>query len=274
MITAMKIRTIIVDDELWTLQQFEKSIRQTADIELLEMFESADQALLYAENHAVDFALLDVSMPGMNGIALGEKLRKINGDMILIYVTGYEEFLKKVILDLRADYFLLKPFNDMDVEQMINRVRYLSVRLRKRVAVQTFGEFDIFVDGQLLEFANQKAKELFAICIDNGGEVTMKKSIDLLWEGRGYDDKVKCLYRKAVVYLNSTFRKYGVTDIFSNRRGSCHVNREEIVCDYYEVLNGKSIKDTAFDGRYMAAYSWSEETCGKLCRMASECLCE
>lgn len=177
-------------------------------------------------------------------------------------------------MDLRADYFLMKPFNDADVGQMIDRVRHLSARLRKRVSVQTFGEFDIFVDGQLIEFANQKAKELFAICIDSGGEVTMKKSIDLLWEGRGYDDRVKCLYRKAVVYLNATFREYGVEDIFSNRRGSCHVNREEILCDYYEVLNGKSIKDTAFDGRYMTAYSWSEETCGKLCRMASECLCE
>ena len=270
----MEIRTIIVDDELWSLRQFERSLRDAVDFRLLEMFDSADKALAYAESQEVDFALLDISMPGMNGILLGEKLREINGDMILIYVTGYEEFIKEVILDLRADYFLMKPFNDADVGQMIDRVRHLSARLRKRVSVQTFGEFDIFVDGQLIEFANQKAKELFAICIDSGGEVTMKKSIDLLWEGRGYDDRVKCLYRKAVVYLNATFREYGVEDIFSNRRGSCHVNREEILCDYYEVLNGKSIKDTAFDGRYMTAYSWSEETCGKLCRMASECLCE
>ncbi len=271
---TMKIRTMVVDDELWSLRQFEECFRNAADFELLETFDSSEKALLFAENHAVDFALLDVSMPGMNGILLGGKLREINSGMILIYVTGYEEFLRDAILDLRADYFLMKPFNGADVEQMMDRVRYLSARLCKRVSVRTFGEFNIFVDGRLLEFANQKAKELFAICIDSGGEVTMKKSIDLLWEGRGYDDKVKCLYRKAVVYLNATFREYGVGEIFGSRRGSCHVNREEIQCDYYEVLDGKSIKDTAFDGRYMAAYSWSEETCGKLCRMASEFLCE
>ena len=191
----MEIRTIIVDDELWSLRQFERSLRDAVDFRLLEMFDSADKALAYAESQAVDFALLDISMPGMNGILLGEKLREINGDMILIYVTGYEEFIKEVILDLRADYFLMKPFNDADVGQMIDRVRHLSARLRKRVSVQTFGEFDIFVDGQLIEFANQKAKELFAICIDSGGEVTMKKSIDLLWEGRGYDDRVNMAWR-------------------------------------------------------------------------------
>lgn len=75
----------------------------------METFDSADKALAYAENHAVDFALLDGAMPGMDGILLGENLRKINSDMILIYVTGYERFLKKAILDLRADYFLMKP---------------------------------------------------------------------------------------------------------------------------------------------------------------------
>lgn len=270
----MKIRTIIVDDELWSLKQFKEELGNASGIDLQGEFDSAGSALAYAEEHVVDFALLDIRMPGMNGIALGEKLRELNPEIILIYVTGYEEFLKAVILDLRADYFLMKPFNNADVMQMIDRVRYLSGRLQKRVAVQTFGDFDIFVDGHLLEFANQKAKELFAICIDSGGEVTMKKSIDLLWEGRRYDDKVKCLYRKAVVYLNAAFREYGVEEIFGSRRGSCHVNREEIQCDYYEVLDGKSIKDTTFDGRYMAAYSWSEETCGKLCRMASEFLCE
>ena len=84
----MEIRTIIVDDELWSLRQFERSLRDAVDFRLLEMFDSADKALAYAESQAVDFALLDISMPGMNGILLGEKLREINGDMILIYVTG------------------------------------------------------------------------------------------------------------------------------------------------------------------------------------------
>ena len=268
----MKIRTIVVDDEPWSIRQFEEELRNASDIELQGEFCSAGNALAYAENHTVDFALLDIKMPDMNGIALGRKLREINREMILIYVTGYDEFLKAAILDLRADYFLMKPYNREDIAQMIDRARHLAGRLQKRVLVQTFGNFDIFVDGHLLEFSNQKAKELFAVCIDSGGEVTMKKSIDLLWEGRGYDDKVKCLYRKAVIYLNSVFRDYGIDDVFSNRRGSCHVNREEISCDYYEVLEGRNIKDTSFDGRYMAAYSWGEETCGKLCRMAAECL--
>lgn len=150
-----------------------------------------------------------------------------------------------------------------------------SDNLHKRVRVRTFGEFDIFIDGELIEFTNNKAKELFAICVDNcGGEVSMKTVINMLWEDRDYDEKVKRLYRKAVVYLNTLFDEHGINEIFSNGRGCCHVNRHKIVCDYYEVLDGKNIKDTLFNGKYMSNYSWSEETCGTLCRMASIYLCE
>lgn len=143
-------------------------------------------------------------------------------------------------------------------------------KFHKRVRVRTFGEFDIFIDGELIEFTNNKAKELFAVCIDNcGGEVNMKTVINILWEDRNYDEKVKRLYRKAVVYLNALFDKHGLEKVFSNGRGCCHINRHEVVCDYYEVLDGKNIKDTSFNGKYMSNYSWGEETCGTLCRMAS-----
>lgn len=265
---AMRIRTIVVDDELRSIQQFQKEC-QDDEIELSGVFESPLTALAYVEEHAVDMALLDVKMPDMDGITLGRKLREINHDMIVIYITRYAEYVKEAVLEVKADHYLLKPYDSKDIAQMLDKVKRLSGRLQKRVVVRTFGEFDIFIDGRLIEFTNRKAKELFAVCIDNGGEVTMKKVIDLLWEDRNYDDKVKCLYRKAVAYLKAVFRSYGVEYVFGSGRGRCHVNRQELSCDYYEVLEGKNINETLFDGRYMSNYSWGEETCGKLCRMAS-----
>lgn len=265
----MRIRTILVDDEPWGMEQFRLECKD-AGIDLLGSFTNAGAAISYAMRNTVELALLDVKLPDMDGILLGKKLREINRDMLLIYVSAYEEYIKEAILDVKADYYVLKPYNTRDVSDVLDRIRHLSARLRKRVRVRTFGEFDIFVDGQLLEFTNQKAKELLAFCIDSGGEVTMKRAVEVLWEDRDYDEKVKCLYRKAVISLHTVFRKYGVDDIFSNGRGSCHVNRQGISCDYYEVLDGKNIKETLFDGRYMTNYSWGEETCGRLCRMASE----
>lgn len=270
----MKLRTILVDDELWSMEQFELECMNT-DIELLGKFESAKEALSFAGKHEIDLAFLDVEMPDMNGIMLGKKLREIKHDMIVIYVSGYEQYLKEAIFDVKADYYLLKPYSHEDITDILNRARYLSGRLQKRVRVHTFGAFDVFVDGELVKFTNQKAKELLALCIDNcGGEVAMKEAVALLWEDRDYDEKVKGLYRKALTYLRTILKEYGVENIFESKRGSCHVNRQEISCDYFDVLEGKNIKDTLFDGRYMTNYSWGEETCGRLCRMAADYLAD
>lgn len=176
---------------------------------------------------------------------------------------------------ISAEYLLHLVNNALSAMEENDVEKGLRDESHKRLKVRTFGEFDIFIDGELIEFTNKKAKELFAICIDNcGGEVAMKKVINLLWEGRNYDEKVKRLYRKAVVYLNTLFEEYGVEEVFSNGRGHCHVNRYELDCDYYEVLDGKNIKETLFNGKYMSNYSWGEETCGILCRLASVQLCE
>ena len=270
----MKLRTILVDDELWSMKQFELECQST-DIELLGKFESAKEALIFAGTHEIDLAFLDVEMPDMNGILLGKKLREIKHDMIVIYISGYEQYVKEAIFDVKADYYLLKPYSHEDITEILKRAGHLAGRLQKKVRVRTFGAFDVFVEGELVKFANQKAKELFALCIDNcGGEVTMKEAVSLLWEGRNYDEKVKGLYRKALSYLRTILKEYDVEYIFDSKRGSCHVNRQELSCDYFEVLDGKNIKDTLFDGRYMTNYSWGEETCGKLCRMAADYLAD
>ena len=219
---------------------------------------------------------------------LKENINDFSGDVSVIqdYIAYLVHEIKTQLNSIYSDLEILKMevcnnnihLNNaiLSTEHLISLVDGISTaesqsgRYRKKVVVRTFGDFDIFVDGKLLEFKNQKAKELFAICIDScGGEVTMKKAIEKLWEGRNYDDKVKRLYRKAVIYLNSIFKLYGVDYIFTSNRGKCHVNRKELICDYYEVLDGKNIEETLFDGRYMTNYSWSEETCGKLCQMAS-----
>lgn len=266
----VRIKTILVDDELCSMRQFEREMDER-DIDLVGTFDQSPDALLYAQTHPVDCALLDVKMPDIDGITLGRKLREIHKNIIIIYVSAYEKYLHDAMFCVKADYFILKPYCAEEVADVLDRAQYLSGRLGKRVIVRTFGDFDVFIDGKFVEFTNQKAKELFALCIDKeGGEVTMKKAIDLLWEDRSYDERVKCLYRKSVIYLRSLFQKYQIDNVFVSARGSCHVNRQEVKCDFYDVIDGKDIKDTLFDGRYMTNYSWGEETCGKLDRMAED----
>ena len=85
------MKTIFVDDELWMLMQFKTECSDIPDIELVGEFTSAEEALEYARENPVEFALLDIEMPKMNGVELAKELRKINEDVIIVFVSALQE---------------------------------------------------------------------------------------------------------------------------------------------------------------------------------------
>lgn len=70
------MKAILVDDERWALEQLQAELEQAEDIEIVGVFSEAEEAMNYTQEHPVDLALLDVRMPGMDGLELGCCLRK------------------------------------------------------------------------------------------------------------------------------------------------------------------------------------------------------
>lgn len=257
------MKTIIVDDEIWSIEQIKKQLDSEKDIEIVGCFTNPMDALTFAANHKVDFALLDVRMPGMDGLQLGCKLREYYPGLIIVYVSSYPEYFEEAYRNVRADYYMLKPYRQEDVQDVVERARLLGKRQRKRVQIRTFGRFDLFIDEQVVTFKNAKAKELLALCVDHkGGNVTLEEAVTFLWEDSPLNDNVKTRYRKAVSYLHALFAEHRVGNVFMSGYGNCHINRETVECDYYEFL--QSSKKPQFYGEYMQEYSWAEETAARL----------
>lgn len=110
------MKTILVDDEAWSINQMKEELTEYKQVEIVGSFEDPREALEFAKQNEVEFALLDIEMPYMNGLELGRRLREMNPKVILIYLTGYENYLKEAILNLKADYYLLKPYDNKDIE--------------------------------------------------------------------------------------------------------------------------------------------------------------
>ena len=77
------------------------------------MFDSSDLFLAYVREHTVSVLILDVLMPGMDGIEVQQRLRELSPDTRVVIVTGRDEaHTRPVALEGGAFAFLPKPFDD------------------------------------------------------------------------------------------------------------------------------------------------------------------
>lgn len=118
------MKILIVEDE-------EKLARFT-ELELMhEGYETAKAfdgrtGLEMAESGEYDLILLDIMLPGLNGIEVLRRIRK-NSDVPVILLTARDSVMDKVSgLDTGADDYITKPF---DIEELLARIR---AALRKR----------------------------------------------------------------------------------------------------------------------------------------------
>lgn len=258
------MKTILVDDEIWAMEQFSIECQNNPTFEVVGKFCFPTDALEYAKDNRVDFALLDFEMPEMNGIELGKELKKLYPEIIIIYVTAYEEVTVDA-LKMKADFVVLKPYGLNDVMDALKRAKLLYVGQKKRVFIRTFGKFDVFVDGVTVAFSSKKAKELLALLVDKkGGALNTEEAYSVLWEDKPYNDAGYSLCRKVYKHLSTTLEEAGIANIVSHEKNERWLNTAEVDCDYYAYLDGDKKAVDSFAGEYMTNYSWAEETLAKL----------
>lgn len=251
---------VAVDDEKIALEALSNAIREAAPEAELHSFRWGEDALEFAQANPVDVIFLDIEMPGDTGVQLAERLtideRKVN----IIFVTGFGQY-RDVAFDLHASGYLMKPTTAEKVRVELAHLRY-PVAQRKRVRVQTFGNFEVFLDGRPMEFKYRKTKELFAYLVDRvGAQCTVGEMISVLFEGdQGHETYFKSLRRD----LLDTLEAAGCPEVISQQRGSLGVLPEQVECDYFDYLSGRGKGKTAYRGEYMTQYSWSEYTNGLL----------
>jgi len=254
------MRTILVDDEPLAMERFCLISRNIEQVEIVGKFEESGRALEFAAREPIDLAVLDIEMPEMGGIKLGEKLKEINSGIVLIFITGYEQYALKAF-GIHAAAYLLKPYNLEEVQYAIQTAELLSKRKRHDVFIQTFGMFDVFVDGEPVFFKSFKAKELLALLVDaKGSTVTSGFAISMLWEDKPFDENSQSLYYKAAKSLETTLKEWEIDNILVKTRYERCANRKEFRCDYYQLLEGKEGAVRHFRGEYMSQYTWAEET--------------
>lgn len=113
---------LIVDDENLELKVLEKTVKKYF-VDELEIFASSNgrKASQICDEVKPDIALLDIEMPGMNGIELAKYIKEKYADCIIIFITAYDRFDYAIeAMHIKAFDYLLKPWKEEKLCELIN----------------------------------------------------------------------------------------------------------------------------------------------------------
>lgn len=116
----MKHTILVVDDEKEICNLFQDTLVQEGYQVLTAT--NGKEAVSLGKQNRFDLALLDIKMPGMDGIEVFQKLKKVKKDMQVIMLTGYGTLkTAKEAMKLGAYDFLTKPFDLGLVKNIIHQ---------------------------------------------------------------------------------------------------------------------------------------------------------
>src|SRR5687768_16620777 len=125
---AEKIKVLIVDDIDDTRIYLSRLLSFETNLEVVGAVSSGQEALLNVAQLAPDVVLMDVNMPGMDGIKATEQLSKQapTAAIVMMSVQGDAEYLRRSML-AGARAFLVKPFTSDELMEAIRSVAALRV---------------------------------------------------------------------------------------------------------------------------------------------------
>ncbi len=258
------MKTLTVDDRQLAVNNLISAMKEIDPGGTHTGLISSHEAVSYAKNNMIDVAFLDIEMPDMNGLVLAKELKTLQPNMNIIFVTGHMEYAYDAH-KLYASGYLMKPAAKNDIMDALENLRHPVTRTGKRVKVQCFGSFEVFVDHEPLVFSRSRSKEVFAYLIDSHGAfISSGELIGVLWEDAGNIESRKSQMRSFMADVRNTFNNVGVNDIILKERNSIAVRVDAVDCDYYRFLEGDARSVNMFMGEYMKQYSWAEMRLGEL----------
>lgn len=287
------MKVLYVDDEGSAHKNFFYATKDRLDVASVKFLFDSESAVEYVENNKIDCAFLDVELPGADGISLAIKLRNIQPNIEVAFVTAHEEFAREAYR-AKGRAYISKPYSSEEINEALDVIERLVHPSRMNanknkdkeldksqnidfvegdgktthIYAKTFGAFDFMIDGYPVHFRNAKAKELLAFLIHQmGGTATNAQIFFALWECQEYTNATSTYVRRTIRALKEELERLGILNILRVERNSISLDYKKVKCDSYEFFKGNKQAINMYNGEYMKQYAWGEDTIALLNRV-------
>ena len=192
-------RVLVVDDEVRLVELVAGYLRKEG-FEVITAFDGST-ALDLAREHDPDLVVLDVMLPGMDGVEVCRELRRFSDAYVIMLTARTEEIDKIVALSVGADDYLTKPFSP---RELVARVRAMLRRPRAEkhagvgeAASQQFGgltidhgRHQVSVGGEPIPLTAREFSLLATMAAHPGFVFTRSQLLEQVWGDEYYDDHV------------------------------------------------------------------------------------
>jgi len=116
------LRILVVDDEPLAVERLQLLLARLPAVTVAGTANDGEAALRIAQAVAPDLVLLDIAMPGMDGIDVARALSESAVDPAIVFVTAFDNFAVAAF-DVAAIDYLMKPVQPDRLERALERVR-------------------------------------------------------------------------------------------------------------------------------------------------------
>lgn len=156
--------------------QLEKILLEETE-EIVYEFSTGAGAVRWLQSHTgeVDLLFLDVEMAGMNGMAAAEAIRAFDTELIIVFVTGYPDYVFDGYRVSALDY-IIKPAKPDRLLEVLQRVRAQLARKESDMYIfkNTEGTFRLLA-ASICYFYSDKRR---VICVCGGREYPFYAKLD------------------------------------------------------------------------------------------------
>lgn len=142
----MKMRIMIAEDEYLAKDELMYMLEKEKDIELCPSAESGEELIELYFEHKPDILILDIEMPGMTGVdAARQIIKTTKTPPHIVFTTAYDNYAVEAF-DIEAVDYLLKPFDQIRFQQMLERLRN-----RKSYSIEKIEPKQVEVDSSAIK---------------------------------------------------------------------------------------------------------------------------